>query len=60
MKAIVRHRYGSPDVLHLEEIQKPIARDDELSIRVLAVSLNLGDWEILTADPIYFSRDEKF
>ena len=46
MKAMVRHKYGSPDVLHLEELRKPTARDDELLIRVHAVSLNLGDWEV--------------
>ena len=36
MKAVVRHRYGSPHLLHLEEIQKPTARDDELFIPMLA------------------------
>ena len=55
MKAMVRRSYGSPDVLRLEEIQKPAARDDELLIRVHAVSLNLGDWEVLTADPLYIA-----
>ena len=55
MKAMVRHRYGSPDVLQLEEIRKPTARDDELLIRVHAVSLNLGDWEVLTGDPLFIA-----
>lgn len=55
MKAIVRHRYGSPDVLQLEEIRKPTARDDELLIRVRAVSLNLGDWELLTGEPLFIA-----
>ena len=55
MKAMVRHRYGSPDVLQLEEIRKPTARDDELLIRVHAVSLNLGDWELLTGNPLFIA-----
>ena len=55
MKAMVRHKYGSPDVLRLEELQKPTARDDELLIRVRAVSLNLGDWELLTGDPLFIA-----
>ena len=55
MKAIVRYKFGSPEALQLEEIQKPIARDDELLIRVHAASLNLGDWELLTGEPIFIA-----
>jgi len=32
MKAIVRHKYGSPDVLELKEVEKPVPKDDEFSI----------------------------
>ena len=55
MKAMVRHRYGSPDVLQLEEIRTPTVGNDELLIRVHAVSLNLGDWELLTGKPLFIS-----
>ena len=55
MKAAVRHEYGPPDVLKVEEVQKPAPRDDEVLIRVHAASVNLGDWEILTADPLYIT-----
>ena len=45
MKAIVYHKYGSPDVLKLEEVQKPTPADDQLLIKVYAVSINRSDWE---------------
>ena len=51
MKAIVYTEYGSPDVLKLEEVKKPTPRDDELLIKVHAVSLNARDWRLLRADP---------
>jgi len=44
MKAIVYHKYGSPDVLELQEIDKPVAADDEVLVRVHAASLNILDW----------------
>jgi NADPH:quinone reductase-like Zn-dependent oxidoreductase len=55
MKASVRHEYGPPDVLKIEEVQKPTPRDDEVLVRVHAASVNLGDWELLTADPLYIT-----
>lgn len=36
MKAIVYQRYGSPDVLELQELDKPVVKDDEVLIRVRA------------------------
>jgi len=44
MKAIVYHNYGSPDVLELKEVAKPIPADDEVLIKVAAVSGNRSDW----------------
>lgn len=48
MKAIVYHRYGSPDVLEIEEIDKPSPQDDEVLVRLRAASLNMGEWHALT------------
>src|SRR5512134_586786 len=44
MKAIVHHKYGSADVLELEEIDKPVAAQEEVLVRVHAASINILDW----------------
>ncbi len=53
MKAIVYRRYGSPDVLELQEIQKPIVREDEVLVKVHAASINAADWHLLRGDPFF-------
>ena len=50
MKAIVRTKYGPPDVLKLEEVPKPTPGDDQVLIRVHGASVNAADWHLLTAD----------
>src|SRR6266487_2185951 len=51
MRAIVYHTYGSPDVLELEEVEKPAPQDDEVLVKVYAASVNALDWHLLRADP---------
>jgi NADPH:quinone reductase-like Zn-dependent oxidoreductase len=51
MKAIVQKRYGSVDVLRLEEVDKPVPRDDEVLVRVCAAAVNIGDWHLLRGIP---------
>jgi NADPH:quinone reductase-like Zn-dependent oxidoreductase len=53
MKAIVYEKYGSPDVLYLAELEKPIPTDDQILIKVLAVSINGSDREGLVGKPLY-------
>ncbi len=53
MQAIVYTRYGSPDVLQLQEVAKPTPTDDEVLIKLQAVSLNRSDWEGLIGKPLY-------
>ena len=51
MKAMVYHVYGSPDVLELQEIEKPVVKDDDVLVRVHAASVNWLDWHFLTGTP---------
>jgi NADPH:quinone reductase-like Zn-dependent oxidoreductase len=51
MKAVIGTTYGSPDTLRLEEVEKPIPGDGEVLVRVLAASVNAGDWHLLRGDP---------
>ena len=52
MRAIVYHQYGSPDVLKCEEIEKPIAGDDEVLIKLHAASVNPLDWHFMRGKPL--------
>ena len=45
MKAIICKKYGSPDVLQLEDVPMPVPRDDEVLVKVQATSLNAADFE---------------
>ena len=52
MKAIVQNRYGSPDVvLQLQDIGKPVVRDDEVLVRVHAAAVNVDNWVLVRGLP---------
>lgn len=51
MKAAVRRIYGIPQIIKIEEVEKPVHRNDEVLIRVYATTVNRTDCAILTAKP---------
>jgi NADPH:quinone reductase-like Zn-dependent oxidoreductase len=50
LKAIVYTKYGGPEVLQIKEVDKPSPNDDEVLVKVYAVSLNDSDWGLLHGD----------
>jgi NADPH:quinone reductase-like Zn-dependent oxidoreductase len=51
MKALAYDKYGSPDVLELREIAKPVVTDDGVLVRIHAASVNPVDWHTMTGTP---------
>jgi NADPH:quinone reductase-like Zn-dependent oxidoreductase len=60
MKAIVKDRYGSPDVLYLDELDKPAVTDEGVLVRVRATSINAHDWHMLRGKPYLARLSEGF
>ncbi len=55
MKAIIYHQYGSPDVLQLQDMDKPVVRDDAVLVKIRAAAANPYDWHFMRGEP-YFMR----
>ena len=55
MKAVLYHKYGSPNVLELQDVEKPLVQDDQVLVRVRAASVNPADWHLTTGLP-YMGR----
>lgn len=53
MKAVVYTRYGPPELLQLTDVETPAPKDNEVLVKVHAVSLNASDWETLRGKPLY-------
>src|SRR2546428_11579762 len=51
MKAVVRDRYGSTDVLQLEEVARPVVNDGEVLVRVHAAGVDRGVWHVMAGPP---------
>ncbi len=55
MKAFTKTRYGGPEILRLEEVDKPALKEDHLLVKVFANSANPADWHLLRGQP-FFAR----
>lgn len=55
MKAFVRDRYGSPDVLRLADVPEPTVNPEQALVRVQAWSINAHDWHMIQGKP-YLAR----
>jgi NADPH:quinone reductase-like Zn-dependent oxidoreductase len=53
VKAVVHDRYGSPDVLRVEEVPVPSPAASQVRVKIAATSVNLSDWECLRGSPAY-------
>lgn len=53
MSAAVYDRYGTPDVLRVEEVPIPSPAAGQVLVRIAATSVNLSDWECLRGSPLY-------
>ncbi len=54
MRAVVHDRYGPPEVLRLEEVERPDPNEDEVLIRIRATTVNRTDCHIRRADPFFW------
>ncbi len=60
MKAMVYHKYGSPDELKLEEVTKPTPKDDEVLVKIKASSINRADLYMLKGSPFVIRLENGF
>lgn len=57
MQAVTFTEYGSPDVLKIQEVEKPIPQDNEVLIKVHAASANPLDWHLMRGE-LFLGRVE--
>jgi NADPH:quinone reductase-like Zn-dependent oxidoreductase len=54
VKAVVQDRYGPPEVLRVEEVERPVPKDDEILIRVRAATVSQTDTHVRAAHPFFW------
>jgi NADPH:quinone reductase-like Zn-dependent oxidoreductase len=55
MRAVVHDRYGPPDVLRLEDVERPVPKDDEVLVKIHATTVSRTDCGLRSAD-LFISR----
>jgi len=53
MKAAVYRRYGPPDVVRIEDVEKPVPRDDQVLVRIYATTICAPDWRFRKPEPFF-------
>ena len=51
MQALIQERYGSPDVLRVDDVSIPVPGHGEVLVRVRAASVNARDWHVMRGEP---------
>jgi 2-desacetyl-2-hydroxyethyl bacteriochlorophyllide A dehydrogenase len=51
MKAIIHEKFGPPELLKLQEVEKPVPKDDEVLVNIQAASINFGDKALVKGEP---------
>jgi NADPH:quinone reductase-like Zn-dependent oxidoreductase len=52
VKAFTKSKYGGPEILQLEEVEKPSLKDEHILVKIIANSANPADWHILRGKPV--------
>lgn len=50
MKAVICTKYGAPEVLQIQEVAKPIAKDNQILVKIVATAVNSGDVRVRSLD----------
>lgn len=53
MKGVVYTKYGPPDVLKLQELDKPVPTDSQVLVKIHAASINSWDWDMVRGKPVF-------